>query len=99
MRPLAIRWLFLLLLLAVTAGLAYLPLGRAAMPVALAIAFAMAATIGLACMRLGAAPRLAAIFVVGGLCWFAVLLVLGGMDYGTRTILPIAGAIHPDKGP
>ncbi|HEV2673241.1 MAG TPA: hypothetical protein VGV37_01785 [Aliidongia sp.] len=97
MKALALRWLLLLALLAATLGLAYLPLGPAAMPAALIVAFAMAAMIALTCMRLASAPRLAAIFAISGLCWILVLVTLGGADYVTRTILPVAGAMHPDR--
>jgi len=96
MRPLILSWAGLLMLLALTAGLAYLPLGAAEMPVALAIAVAMAVTIMLVCMKVATAPRLATIFAVGGLCWFLVLLSLGSVDYHTRTTLPVAGAIRPN---
>jgi cytochrome c oxidase subunit IV len=96
MRPLLLGWAGLLVLLALTAGLAYLPLGAAAMPAALIIAMAMAMTIALFCMKLATAPRLAAIFAAGGICWFLVLLALGSVDYSTRTILPVAGTIHPE---
>jgi cytochrome c oxidase subunit IV len=97
MKALVLRWLALLMLLGLTCGAAYLPLGRAAMPVALIIAFVMAATIVLVCMRLGSASRLAAIFAIGAICWILVLFTLGGVDYETRTTLPVAGAIHPDR--
>jgi cytochrome c oxidase subunit 4 len=91
MRLLFIRRLALSLLLALKIGLAYLPLGRANMAAALIIAFAMAAVVALTCMRLATAPRLAAIFAFAGICWFAVLLTLGGIDYQTRTIFPVGG--------
>jgi cytochrome c oxidase subunit 4 len=97
MKRLALRWLGLLLLLGASVGLAFLPLGAAGMPAALIIAFAMATTVALVCMRLGSAPRLAAIFAIAGICWFLVLLTLGGLDYATRTTVPVDGMIHPQN--
>jgi cytochrome c oxidase subunit IV len=97
MKTLMLRWALLLVLITVTVGLALLPIGAAAVPAALIIAFAMAAVIVLACMHLASAPRLAAIFAIAGLCWFAVLLGLGSVDYRTRTTLPVAGHIVPSE--
>lgn len=92
MRTLLLRGLAMLPLLALTIGLAQLSLGPANMMAALIIAFAMAAIIALTCMRLASAPRPAAIFAIAGICWFMALLILGGIDYGTRTIIPVAAA-------
>ena len=88
MTRLAITWAALVLLAWASLGLAYLPLGRAHVFVALAIAFAMAATLGLVCMRIGTAPPLARLFALGSIIWLLVLLALGGTDYATRTVAP-----------
>jgi caa(3)-type oxidase subunit IV len=86
LRRLALAWAVLMLLIGATLGLTYLPLGALHMPAALLIAFAMAATLAAVCMRLAKAPSLSFIFAIGGIAWFAVLLVLGETDYRTRPV-------------
>jgi hypothetical protein len=41
-------------------------------------------------MRLPGAPTLAAVFVVAGMFWLAVLIGLGGLDPATRHDIPVS---------
>ena len=86
LQRLALVWAALVLAIGATLGLAYLPLGALHMPVALLIALAMAATLAAICMRLAKAPSLSMLFAIGGIAWFAVMLVLGETDYRTRPV-------------
>ena len=83
-RPLLIGWAGLLALLGAQIGLAFLPLGRAHLPIALGVAVTMAAIVAWLFMELAKAPRLARIFAYGGLFWVLALFALGGSDYATR---------------
>ena len=83
-RSLLIGWVGLLVLLGAQIGLAFLPLGRAHLPVALGVSVAMATIIAWLFMELAKAPRLARIFAYGGLFWVLALFALGGADYATR---------------
>ncbi len=101
LRRLALAWAILMLLIGATLSLAYLPLGAWHMPAALLIAFAMAATLATMCMRLARAPSPSLIFAVGGIAWFAVMLVLGETDYRTRPVVSpeAAASAAPERGP
>jgi len=83
-------WAVLMAALGAQFGLGLLPLGSAQVAVALGLSAAMAAIVAFACMDLARAPRLAAIFAVGGILWLMVLFTLGGAEYATRLITPVA---------
>jgi cytochrome c oxidase subunit 4 len=85
--PLALvsAWLALLLLLALTVSLAYVPLGAFNAVVALTIATAKAAIVAMVFMELRHRGARTFIFAGAGLFWLGILLWLGSMDFLTRT--------------
>jgi cytochrome c oxidase subunit 4 len=85
-------YLLLMLGLAATVAVAYVPLGSMNLPVALAIAFAKATLVVLFFMHVLYSPRLTWIAVFAGLVWLAILLVLVGADYASRDWIPVAPA-------
>lgn len=88
LRHLALAWVGLLLLLALTLGMAYVPLGRENIAVALAIGTAKAVIVLLVFMKLVRSPPLTWIFAGAGLFWLALLFGLSFTDYATRTGFP-----------
>ena len=88
-----LAWLSLMLLLGVQLGCLWLPLGRYHLPVALALSVLMANIAAFAFMELGRAPRLAQIFAYAGLFWLLIMVFLGGADYATRALAPVAEPI------
>ena len=80
----------LMLGLAATVGVAYLPHGPWSVPAALAIAFAKAALVVLVFMHVRYSPRLTWIAGFAGLVWLAILLAWVMADYLSRDWLRIA---------
>jgi len=85
---LAFAWIGLVLLLALTLGMAFVPLGQANIAVALAIGTAKAVVVLLVFMKLARSPPLTWIFAGAGLFWLALLFGLSFTDYATRTGFP-----------
>ena len=85
---LALAWIGLVLLLALTLGMTYVPLGRGNIAVALAIGIAKAVIVLLVFMKLARSPPLTWIFAGAGLFWLALLFGLTFTDYATRTGFP-----------
>lgn len=83
-RPLWLSWAALLVLLAATTGLAFVPLGALNLPVSLAIAVAKALVILAVFMELAKASQLTRVFAVAGFFWLGILLGLPAVDYLTR---------------
>jgi cytochrome c oxidase subunit 4 len=77
-------WCALLLLLAITTGAAFLPLGQFNILVALLIAAAKAVLVLILFMELGRSSGLVRAFAVAGFFWLAILLALTSADYLTR---------------
>ena len=77
-------WLALLVLLAVTVGIAFLPLGWANTPLNLAISVTQAALVMLFSMHLRAAHPLVKIIAVIGFFGIAILIILSLFDVLTR---------------
>jgi len=77
-------WLALLVLLAVTVGTAFLPLGWANTPLNLAISVTQAALVMLFSMHLRAAHPLIKIIAVIGFFGIAILIILSLFDVLTR---------------
>ncbi|HEY9857499.1 MAG TPA: cytochrome C oxidase subunit IV family protein [Stenomitos sp.] len=88
-------YLALMILFALTAGFAYLPLGRFNVVVALAIAAAKATLIGMDFMELRTEKRLTWLFAGAGLFWLAILFTLSLSDYATRGWLPWGSRFGP----
>jgi cytochrome c oxidase subunit 4 len=80
----------LMLGLAATVGVAYLPHGPWSLPAALAIAFGKAALVVMFFMHVLYSPRLTWIAVFAGLVWLAILMAITFADYMSRDWLPTA---------
>jgi cytochrome c oxidase subunit 4 len=85
-------WAALLILLAATVGLAYVPLGSMHVVAAVTIAFAKAILIVLFFMHVRYKPRIIVVFVCAGLFWLAIMFTLVLGDYMTRSWLPAPSA-------
>lgn len=83
--PLVSAWFALLALLALTVGLAYVPLGPFNTVVALTIGIVKAAVVGAFFMELRQRGPRTLIFAGAGFFWLGILLWLGLMDFLTRT--------------
>ena len=81
-------WAALLVLLAATVILAYVPLGPLHILVSVGIAFAKAILIVLFFMHVKYKQRLIAVFVCAGFLWLAIMFTLTSADYLTRRWLP-----------
>jgi len=88
LRQIAVRpiltWVALCLLLAATCGFSYLPLGRANLVIALAIAAVKAGLVAMIFMRLAENNPLARLAALAGPIWIFIMFVLMGSDYFTR---------------
>ena len=83
-RDLAGTWAALLLLLALTAGMAYVPLGPGNVAVSVGIGAVKAVLIAVLFMNLRWAPGLLRLTAVTGLFWLTVLFSLTFSDFLTR---------------
>lgn len=83
-RGIVIAWAALLALLGTTVVLAYQPLGRGNLVIALCIAGAKVVIIAAVFMELRESRRLTIAFAAAGFFWFAILLWLSGIDFATR---------------
>jgi cytochrome c oxidase subunit 4 len=81
-------WVALLILLGLTTGLAYVPMGWFNTFSSVTIAFAKAVIIVLFFMHVKYKGRLVRVFVCAGLFWLAILFALSMGDYFTRSWLP-----------
>ncbi|MBA2919452.1 caa(3)-type oxidase subunit IV [Sphingomonas sp. MAH-20] len=77
-------WAALLVLLATTTGLAFLPLGRWNLVVAIAIASLKALIVVIVFMELRRSSGLVRVFAGAGFLWLMILLGLTGADYANR---------------
>ena len=87
-RPIVFAWAGLLVLLALTLGMAFVPLGKGNIAVALAIGATKALIVVFVFMELARGHPLKLIFAGAGLFWFAILFGLTFTDYATRTGFP-----------
>jgi cytochrome c oxidase subunit IV len=76
--------------LAATVGVAYMPHGPWSLPAALAIAFTKAALVVMFFMHVLYSPRLTWIAVFAGLVWLAILMAITSADYMSRDWIPTA---------
>lgn len=77
----------LLLLLAATAGLAYVPLGAFNLVLALAISTAKTLLVMLIFMRLRSASAVVRLVAIAGFAWLSLLFLITLADYLTRVTL------------
>ncbi|HET6432783.1 cytochrome C oxidase subunit IV family protein [Dyella sp.] len=78
----------LLLLLAATAGLAYVPMGAFNTVVALLISLAKTLLVMLIFMRLRSESAVVRLVAIAGFAWLAMLFLILMADYLTRVTLP-----------
>lgn len=78
-------WGALILLLALTTGLAFVPLGSAQLGVSLAIALAKALIVLLLFMELKGSSGLVRVFAAAGFFWLLIMIGLTTADYTHRT--------------
>jgi cytochrome c oxidase subunit 4 len=78
-------WAALMLLLALTTGLAFIPLGAVQLGVALAIACTKAILVLLLFMELKASNGLVRVFACAGFFWLLIMITLTSADYTHRT--------------
>jgi cytochrome c oxidase subunit 4 len=83
-RPLILTWLALMVLLAITAASAFVPLGWGNLAVNLAIAGAKTMLIGLVFMRVAGGAVLLRLVVGAVALWLAILFALSLADYLSR---------------
>jgi cytochrome c oxidase subunit 4 len=83
-RPLILTWLALIVLLAITAASAFVPLGWGNLAVNLAIAGAKTALIGLVFMQLAQGAALLRLAVGVPAFWLAIMFALSLADYLSR---------------
>ena len=83
-RPVILAWLALCVLLGLTLGLAFVPLGAGNIAVALIIAAAKALIVALVFMKLAGRPSLRWVFAGAGFFWLLFLYGLSMTDYATR---------------
>ena len=82
-RP-VLTWIALCLLLALTCGLSYVPLGSGNLPVALLIAAIKASLVALVFMRLFEPNPLIRLAAAAGPLWIFIMFLFIGADYFTR---------------
>jgi cytochrome c oxidase subunit 4 len=87
-RPLVPSWLALMALLALSAGTAWIPLGWMNTAIGLAVAAVKALLVAFVFMRLRASHPLLRVTALAGVVTLALLFVLSGADYATRTEEP-----------
>lgn len=78
-------WLALMLLLALTTGLAFVPLGTANLFISLGIALAKALLVLILFMEIKAGSSLVRAFAAAGFFWLMIMIVLTTADYTHRT--------------
>ncbi|CAO3426997.1 cytochrome C oxidase subunit IV family protein [Azospirillum endophyticum] len=89
-------WAALVVLLAATLGLAYVPMpGPLNVAVALGISVAKALLVLALFMKLFRAPALTRAAAAAGLFWLAVLFALSATDYLTRKVDPVGDLSAP----
>jgi cytochrome c oxidase subunit IV len=81
-------WVSLLVLLGLTVGAAYIPLGEFNTITAITIAVIKAVIIGLYFMHLRYSSRLNWVFAGAGFFWLLILFTLALGDYATRSRMP-----------
>jgi len=90
LRHIVLAWVGLVALLGLTLGMAFVPLGKGNIAVALAIGAANALIVVFVFMELARGHPLKLIFAGAGLFWLIILFGLSFTDYATRTGFPPA---------
>lgn len=79
-----VAWVALLVLLALSAGSAYLHLGRAEEYIPVSLALVQALIIAIVFMKLRLGKSMKWLFAAAGFYWLLILIGLSGTDYATR---------------
>jgi cytochrome c oxidase subunit IV len=87
----------LLTLTAITVGVTYIHMGRFNFVVALLIAIIKASLVVLYFMNVKNSSPLTKLFVMAGVFWMAILILLTFSDYATRGWLPVPEPWSPDS--
>ncbi len=90
-----LTWLGLMVLLALTLGSSYIPMGPWNTAANMAISCAKGLLIAIFFMHLRQAGALLRIAAVTGLVWLALLLGLSWADYATRSVSPAPWSARP----
>jgi cytochrome c oxidase subunit 4 len=85
---LVLTWIALLLLVATTLTLAYVPLGSFNIVVAMAVSVTKTALVVILFMKLPRSSPLTWAAAGTGLFWLAILFALASTDYLTRLVVP-----------
>ena len=91
-RILVTVWVALLFLTFTTVGVSYLELGEWNVVVALAIALLKASLVAWIFMGVRFSAPMTRLFVVAGLIWLTIMIIITGGDYATRGL-----DYHPDR--
>jgi cytochrome c oxidase subunit 4 len=92
-------WIGLCVLLALTTAMAFVPLGEANLPIALAIAIAKAVLVLWFFMELKGSAGLVRAFAVAGFFWLLILLALTWADYSQRSDVRVPITISSPHAP
>ena len=87
-RPLVLTWLALLVLLSISAGTAWIQLGWVNTAIGLAVATLKTVLVALVFMRLRVTHPLLRLTALAGMTTLALLFILSGADYVTRSEAP-----------
>jgi cytochrome c oxidase subunit 4 len=79
-------WIALLVLLALTVGTSFIPMGRINLIVNLAIAAAKALLVAVFFMHVWRGGALVRFVALVGLAWLAILVLLSANDFATRAL-------------
>jgi cytochrome c oxidase subunit 4 len=88
-------WMSLLILLAVTVAVSYIPLGWMNAAVVVGIAITKAVIIIMFFMHVRYSPRLIWVFAGAGFFWLCILFALSFSDYLTRIYMPLPTVWRP----
>jgi cytochrome c oxidase subunit 4 len=99
-RTLVLVWLVLLCLTGMTTAVSYVDMGWMNIVVALLIAVFKASMVAWIFMGVRYTTSLTKLFVVAGLVWLAIMILITGSDYTTRdwTYQPMPWANNPAGG-
>lgn len=100
-RTLVLVWLALMLATGLTTAVSYVELGWFNIVIALLIAVCKASLVAWIFMGVRFTTNLTKLFVVAGLVWLAILILLTASDYRTRhwTYQPAPWSHGPGNGP
>ena len=84
-------WIALIIATVLTTGVAFIDLGAFSVVVALAIAVCKMLLVALFFMHVRHSTRMTRVVILGGLLWFAILMGMTFIDFGSRTWMGVPG--------